>query len=94
MQRQKFSHKVVADCMEALIGAYYVAGGEMGASAYMRHIGLLPKMPSTAYQLSEIDRSADSPSARYFLPPLVYATPCTSPKLFCIVTIVICTAGL
>lgn len=69
LQRQKTTHKIVADCMEALIGAFYITGGEKGASAYMRHIGLLPKMPGTAYQLPEPDRSAASPSARHVVPP-------------------------
>lgn len=65
MQKQKVTHKVVADCMEALIGAHYIAGGERGASDYMRHIGLLPQMPKTARLIPGPDRKADSPSARY-----------------------------
>lgn len=63
-KRYKGSHKVVADCVEALIGAHYVTGGELGASAFMRHIGLLPPMPSTAWQLPAENRAADSPSSR------------------------------
>lgn len=55
---------MVADCMEALIGAFYIAAGEAGSSAFMRHIGLLPPMPTTARQLPEPDRAAESPSAR------------------------------
>lgn len=65
LQVKKVSHKVVADCVEALIGAHYVAGGVQAASDFMRRIGLLPPMPAVARQLPEPDRAADSPVARY-----------------------------
>lgn len=58
-------HKVVADCVEALIGAHYVAGGELGASRFMRALGLVPPMPPTAHDLPEEDRTADSPLSRF-----------------------------
>ena len=61
LQGRKVTHKVVADCVEALIGVHYVAGGELAASQFMRRLGLLPCMPPNACQLAETDRSAESP---------------------------------
>ena len=64
LQTQMVGNKVVADCVEALIGAHYVGGDEVVASAFMRRIGLLPPLPIKAHLYPEPDRTSESNSSR------------------------------
>ena len=68
-QERDVPHKVVADCVEALIGTYYTAGGDSAASLFMRAIGLLPPLPPSARALPPKSPKQASPFARSDLPP-------------------------